>query len=112
MEASPRALHPELSSEVLGWKVPLFQDGPLIWPGMGVKFCGHLEIGALSLSFSDDSSSGTCSQLCVLDTAPALFQVSAATTLMPPRLQIPLRALIFPWAFSFPFQATPPFRWL
>lgn len=54
VEASPRSLRPELSAELLGWKVALF----LAWHG-SVNFCGHLEIGALSLSFFDDSSSGT-----------------------------------------------------
>lgn len=55
MEASPRSLRPELSAELLGWKVALF----LAWHG-SVNFCGHLEIGALSLSFSDDLEPAVC----------------------------------------------------
>lgn len=53
VEASPRSLHPELSAELLGRNVALF----LAWHG-SVNFCRHLEIGALSLSFPDDSSNG------------------------------------------------------
>lgn len=63
--APPRAL----SSEVLAWKVALFPS----WHA-SVKFCGRLEIGALSLLFLMTAGGvPAASCLCVLAAARALL---------------------------------------